>query len=215
MFFVKNIPLIIIYSVIISICIMIRRNEMETKIKKWSRNLKWLLVSAMVWYGIGFVVQLPDFLAPENWTIECATRDIIEELDKYIDTQESAIILRTDAVKQYLRQQSYYLCGRVAEIIFNMAIFMIGFVITRRLSKQVVFDNYICSRTRWMGIIICISSIVIPTLGRQHSSLVILGGFGLDIVADWYRLGCGVAVMLLAHLLQRGQFLQEEYDTTL
>lgn len=146
---------------------------------------------------------------------EYATQDIMEQLDSYIDIEVSSIILKEDAAKQHLVGKSYYLYGRIAEIIFNMTIFIIGFVITRKLSKEVVFDNCICSWTRWMGIIICISSIIIPSLGRQHSPLEILGGFGFDIVADWYRLGCGVAVILLAYILQQGRFLQEEYDTTL
>lgn len=148
---------------------------MEVKIKKWSKILKWLLVSALVWYGIGIVVQLPDFLASEKWTIEYATQDIIQQLDSYIDTEASSIILKEDAVKQHLVGKSYYLYGRIAEIIFNMIIFIMGFVITRKLSKEV----------------------------------------GFDIIMDFYRLGCGIAIILLAYVLSQGQFLQEEYDTTL
>lgn len=188
---------------------------MESKIKNWSRNLKWLFISAFIFYVIGTIVQLPERLAAEEWTIEYATQNIMEEVDKYTDAQASSIVLKTDIAKQYLVHKSYYLYGRTAEIMFSMAIFVIGFVITRRLSREVVFDKFICASTRWIGIIICISSIVVPSLAREKASFIIIGGFGIDIVADFGKLLCGILVIFISHILQQGRFLQEEYDTTL
>lgn len=188
---------------------------MEEKICKWSKILKWLIILALIWYVIGLCQSVPQIFLAEEWTQEYATQDIMQQLQQYIDIDQSSITLQSGIENIYLLEKKYYIIKRFAEIICNMLIFIFGLLVTRRLSKQVIFDDAIWRLAKWSGLTICISSIVIPTLGHIDTGITLLGGTGFDISVDFYRLGCGIAFILLAYVLRYGQFLQEEYNTTL
>ena len=188
---------------------------MEAKISKWSRILQWIMIFSLLWYIIGLSISLPQIFSPEEWTSEYAIQEIQDEIGKYIETAKSTIVLHEDAVSNYLLEKKNFTIKRLTEIGCDLILFIFVFVITRRLSKQALFDQTVCRLVRWIGIVVCISSFIIPSFGHVDTGIALIEGFGFDIFVDFYRLGCGVAFILLAYVLQHGQFLQEEYDTTL
>ncbi|MGL4736187.1 MAG: hypothetical protein ACRCW2_01920 [Cellulosilyticaceae bacterium] len=188
---------------------------MEIKIKKWSKVLKWLIAFSILWYVLGLSNSLPEVFSKEEWSTAYAQEAIREELGGYINFEESTIVLSETASADYLLGKQRFTSKRLAEIICDLILFGFGFFITRRLSKKVIFDNMICNVVRWSGILICISSFVVPSLGHVDTGIALIKGFGFDVFLDFYRLACGVLFILIAYVLRHGQFLQEEYDTTL
>lgn len=188
---------------------------MEVKICKWSKILKWTIVFAIIWYILGLSNSLPQIFSAEEWTAEYAMQEILQEVGQYIDSEQSTLVLSEAGAQNYLVGKKQFISKRLAEIVCDLILFGFGFVITRRLARRAVFDHTICTLVGWSGMLICMSSFVVPSLGHVDTGIALLEGFGFDIFLDFYRLGCGFAFILVAYVLRHGQFLQEEYDTTL
>ncbi len=188
---------------------------MEVKICKWSKILKWIIGILILWYVVGLSHSLPEIFSSDEWSNEYITQEIYEEMNQYIDIEQSDVTLKDDVVHTYRIEKKSYYAKRLTEIACDLILFIFGFIITSKLSKKVVFDEMICKLVKSYGVILCIASFVIPSLGHVETAIGLFVGFGIDIYLDFYRLGCGFVCILLAYVLRHGQFLQEEYDTVL
>lgn len=182
---------------------------MESKIYKWCKVLKWIFIFSLLYYIIQICTVFPQILSEEVWSIKYATKEIEKEINMYVDTENSVINLRSDAVNNYLVEKKQYCAKRIAEVICNVILISIGIIITTQISKGKYSDCRISIAIRWGGVLMLISSLVIPTLGHVETGLTIFKGFALEFSLDFYRLEWGLSLVLLSYLLQYGQILHE------
>ena len=70
-----------------------------------------------------------------------------------------------------------------------------------QLSKKNVFDYMICRLIHGCGLLLCIGSIIIPTITYDKTEVItLIGGFGYDIVIDLVKLGGGIIFILVGYI---------------
>ena len=165
---------------------------------------------------MNFKEYIPSILSENEWSREIVTKEIYEEIGQYVDIEQSMIILHDDLIEEQIIAKRYEAIQWLLEATCIFIIFIAMLIVTAQLSKKKVFDQMIYRLIHGCGLLLCIGSIIIPTITHDKTEVItLIGGFGYDIVIDLLKLGGGIIFILVGYILRRGQFLQEEYDTVL
>lgn len=184
--------------------------KLESKIYKWCKLLKLIFIFSLLYYIIQIGVDFPQILSNDEWSDKYTRNEIEKEINIYVDTENSVIKLRSDAIAKYLNAKKFFFAKRISEIICNVLLISIGIIITTQISKGKFIDSKISISIRWCGILMIVSSLVIPTLGHVETGLTVFQGSILEFSLDFYRLEWGLSLILLSYLLQYVQTIHEK-----
>lgn len=189
---------------------------MQTKVIKWSKRLKWVILIALIWRVILVGVYLPQMFSNDTWTDTAVLQEISEDINQWIDTSESNIVLKEEALVEYKELMVNFYAMRLTQEIMVIALLTIGYILMTKLARGQIFNKGVYKLIQLTGSIIVIGSMLISTIGNVETGIELLAFTDhIGIHLDLYMLIVGLTIMIAAYILKYAKFLQDEYDMTL